>query len=80
MFSYKSSFSYLYFFHNSAVIPIDASIPEADLLKPENETLHSREFLEEYVDVFKLVGSILRSEGKRVYACVKKEADESNKW
>ena len=80
MFSYKPSFSYLYFSHNSAVIPIDASIPEADLLKAENETLQSMEFLEEYADVFKLFGLILRSEGKRVYVCVKTEADESNKW
>ena len=71
---------YIFFTTVQSYPLMPVSILEADLLKPENETLHSMEFLEEYADVFKLFGLILRSEGKRVYACVKTEADESNKW
>jgi len=65
---------------NSTVVTIDANIPEADLLKPDDETLHGREVLENYPGVFKLFALIVKSEGERVYACVKMEEDESDKW
>ncbi|KAJ7380584.1 hypothetical protein OS493_009051 [Desmophyllum pertusum] len=57
---------------NTKLVSLDSNIPVADLLKPEDETLHS---INDLSESYKLFGLIVKSEGDRVYACVKTEAE-----
>ncbi|CAH3168210.1 unnamed protein product [Porites evermanni] len=59
-------------------IKIDTSIPEADLLKPENETIHGVEDLRDGT-AYTLFSLVVKSAGsERFYACVKEEQDEAS--
>ena len=57
------------------------SIPEADLLKPENETIHGVDDSRDGT-AYTLFSLVVKSAGsERFYACVKEEQDEtSDKW
>ena len=56
---------------------MDADIPVADLLKPENETLHSIDSTSG--EGYKLFALVITAEDGRFYSCVKPEADV-HKW
>ena len=51
---------------------MDADIPVEDLLKPENETLHSIDSTSG--EGYKLFALVITAEDGRFYSCVKPEA------
>ena len=56
---------------------MDTDIPVEDLLKPENETLHSIDSTSG--EGYKLFALVITAEDGRFYSCVKPEA-EADKW
>ena len=56
---------------------MDTNIPVEDLLKPENDTLHSTDSTSG--EGYKLFALVITAEDGRFYSCVKPEAD-AHKW
>ena len=56
---------------------MDTNIPVEDLLKPENDTLHSTDSTSG--EGYKLFALVITAEDGRFYSCVKPEADV-HKW
>ena len=56
---------------------LDTNIPVEDLLKPENDTLHSTDSTSG--EGYKLFALVITAEDGRFYSCVKPEAD-AHKW
>ena len=61
---------------NTKTVLVDTDIPVEDLLKPENETLHS---IDSTGEGYKLFALVVTAEDGRFYSCVKPEAD-ADKW
>ena len=62
---------------NTKTVLVDTNISVEDLLKPENDTLHSTDSTSG--KGYKLFALVITAEDGRFYSCVKPEA-EAHKW
>ena len=59
---------------------LDAAIPVADLVRPEDDTLHSATDTSLPSETYELFAVIVKSEQERFYACIRTGGERSDKW
>ena len=59
---------------------LDANVPMADLLRPEDDTLHSTTDMTVPTGSYCLFAVIVKAEEERFYACIKAGGLASDKW
>lgn len=68
------------FYQDNTTVSLDANVPLADLIRAEDDTLHSTTDRSLPSDTYQLFAVIVKTEGDRFYACIKTEGQASHKW
>ena len=66
-------------FQDNRMVSLDANVPLADFLRPEDDTLHSITDMSLPSKTYRLF-TIVKSEEERCYSCIKTGGEASGKW
>lgn len=67
------------FYQDSKTASLDANVPLADLVRLEDDTLHSTTDRSLPSKTYQLFAIIVKSKDERFYACIKTEGEVSDK-